>query len=67
MLQCNKDSIESLHVSDLEALIYKPIPLGEEWRMNVVHELVGIKAKEAELPGFTPKEVQDMLNFVCTS
>lgn len=67
MLLCDKESIKTLNVNDFEVLSYKPIPIGEEWRIDVVNELVGVRSQDAELPGFTSEDIKEMLNFVCTS
>ena len=43
---------------------YFPVPEDEHWRINVVRELL---SKDFEIPEFTQQEIQEMINFICTT
>ena len=46
---------------------YFPLPVNETWRIPLINELLAIKTHNCELPGFTGKEIDDMLLYVCIS
>ena len=46
---------------------YKEIPTGEEYRVNVIKEIIQIRNNELEVPGFEKHEFDEILRFVCVS
>ena len=68
MLLCNKNSIEDIDCSDIDALSYRKCPESEEWRISLINELSDARMNPAEvLPGFSSEEIEDLLNFACIS
>ena len=67
MLMCDKDNIDHLKESDIDGLEYSPIPETETWRMNLLPELLSTRSSNTEIPGFTDKEITDLVCLVCTS
>ena len=47
--------------------VFREIPDGQEWRFNVVKELIDIEPDKLKLDGFTSKELREILTWVCTS
>ena len=45
--------------------MYKLPPSNEIWRIEVAREM--LIARNDNIPGFTPMEIDDMIDFVCTS
>ena len=64
---CNKDTINSLKEDDINRLEYNPIPENEAWRIDLLTELLDTRSSITEIPGFTPEEITEIINFVCTS
>ena len=49
-------------------LVYKTVPINEEWRVALGRELLLIRDDEnTELPGFTAEECEEFLKHICTS
>ena len=42
------------------------VPGGEEWKLDLVRELWGIRSGLMSVPGITSEEVETMLNTICT-
>ena len=67
MLMCDKGRIDSLEESDIDGLEYFPIPETETWRMGLLSELLNTRSSDTEIPGFTEKELTELISLVCTS
>ena len=65
MMLTDNDSIEQLDANsgDIE---YHEIPDSETWRVDFVKEIVELKNGDIELPGFDRKELEEILDFLCT-
>ena len=55
-----------------DEMIYYEVPFGEEWRVDMLKELLSLKRKKCELDfgelaPFTNKEIDDLIEFVATS
>ena len=65
--QCNidREKIDSFTVKN--NMIYYNIPAAEEWRIDLMHNLIYTKLGEFTLDNFEDKELTNLLQFVCTS
>ena len=63
----NKTCINDLSPDDSRLVSYHPVPAEEEWRISLVRELIEIRNQTADLQGFSWKELEDILNFACTT
>ena len=66
MMILGKNSIDELDciTADFE---YHKIEENEHWKVNMVKELVDIKAGDLGVHGMKHEEVQQILEFICTS
>ena len=46
---------------------YFPLPDGEAWRTSLLTDLLEARKDRSSLPGFSLAEVEELLQFVCTS
>ena len=46
---------------------YSCIPEDEEWRVQVVNELLMLRNESLSLPGFSMDEIKKMIDFICMS
>ena len=46
---------------------YCPVPEGDTWRIDILGELLDSRSSITEIPGYTQKEIQDLIDFVCVS
>ena len=65
MLLAEKTSIGELR-ANIEHFQYHKIPGAENWRIDILKELVNVKENEYTLHGFEEKEIEDILKFICT-
>ena len=67
MLLCKKTSIDHIVDTDIDNLSFCEIPENEEWRLNLVKDLIEARNDPEVLPGFSYAEITDMLEFTCVS
>ena len=67
MIELGKNSVDCIRVEDIDTMEYHSIPENEEWRVNLVKEMIEVKENEYEVPGFTNEELEEIIDFVCTS
>ena len=49
-----------------KSIKYFDVPEAEDWRVDMVGELLKLRKETLSLPGFNLDEIQDILDFVCT-
>ena len=62
-----KDSIDDISKSDVNNIVFSPIPKNEEWRIGFLKELLDIRSKDVSLENFSKDEIEDMIQHVCTT
>ena len=67
MLLVNKESIKDLNPSDANSIVYNEIPEGEIWRVDILKELIEERSQHIEFEGFSTKELDDIVDLLCTS
>ena len=66
-LLVNKTNIDSLVPDDAMGISYHEISEENAWRVNIVKELTDVKFGESYVEGFSRKELDSILNYVCIS
>ena len=67
MIALGKNSVETIREEDIDTMEYHTIPEDETWRINLVKEIIEVKENECEVQGFSNEELEEIVNFVCTS
>ena len=62
-----KDSIKDLCKSDVQSIVFSPVPENEKWRIGMLKELLEIRSNDLALENFSKDEINDMVNYVCTT
>ena len=62
LCECNVSALSASAVKS--TLEYFPVPVGEEWRVQILKELIN---HEVEVPGFSSEELREITEYVCTS
>ena len=52
---------------DISRKTFEPVPIGEEWRAQVINELIDIRDGLMDIIEWTPKEVEDTLTYLCST
>ena len=47
-------------------MIYNHIPLDQEWKLPILHELLKVKEDNFVLNNFVDNEIATMINYLCT-
>jgi len=47
-------------------MIYNHIPLDQEWKLPILHELLKVKEDNFVLNNFDDNEIATMINFLCS-
>ena len=64
---CNKNNVDDLEPSDADEIPYHPIPENEKWRLYILEDIIRARMNHSELEGFSVQELDDIVEFVCTS
>ena len=63
----NKDSLNEISTSEIKDMTFSEKPIGCEWRIPVLQELLSVRNGNSELENFTNKDVDNMIDFICSS
>ena len=50
-----------------KSMSYLSVPDDNQWRINIIHELLDTRSSSLSLPNFNPTEIKVMLDYLCTS
>ena len=67
MLLFGKVKVEDITESDVDAFKYAAVPPGDEWRVELVKEIIEIRNSNLEVENFDEEELNEVLNYLCTS
>ena len=67
MLLCDANYIDKSKPGDCSELKFRTIPIGEEWRINLVKELINVKHDASTLENLDAEEIEEILEYVCTT
>ena len=61
-----KTSIDDLKKDDFDKLIYKKIPVGENWKIKLAEEIIEVKNGNVHVDNLTSDEINEILTFIVT-
>ena len=67
MLLFDKNKIEEIEENDINNYIYAPVQSDDEWKIQLVNELINVKYEELVLDNLSKEEVDEIIEFLCTS
>ena len=67
MILTDKPNIDTLVPNDAMSIKYNEIGEVDAWRIGFVNELTDVKFGEAFVDGFSRKELEEILRFVCVT
>ena len=65
MLLLGKSTVEDVNFQDHASLTYFNLRDDENWKVDMIKEIVDIKLGEKEIHGFKSEEVAAMLDHLC--
>ena len=67
LLLTDKPSVEDVTRDDLRKLEYAPIDKEDKWKVKFIKEITDIKFNKLIVEDFTTEELEDILEYLCTS
>ena len=67
LLLVGKNTVEEISTHDIKALKYHGISVEDTWKVNFIHEITNIKNNQLLVNEFTKEELNDILEYLCTS
>ena len=67
LLMTTKDDISELVPSDIHEMLYIPVAKHEEWRIEMVKELIDVKYGESVIENLSNTEIEELLEDICTT
>ena len=67
MLLMNKENVDQIDKSDYKHLEYHEIDDEEKWKVAFIREVTNVKFNRFEVEGFEQDELDEILDFLCTS
>ena len=67
MFMTGKSDISELTSDSMRNIEYNPVPIDEEWRIQMLKELIMVKQGERDVENFSQEEINEIIEFVCSS
>ena len=63
----NKSDVDELVPADCSEVKYHPISENDKWKVNFIREATDVKFKQLEVNGFNPEEIEEIIDYLCSS
>ena len=67
LLLTEKNDVSELRPIDSQNIKYKEVPEGEEWRINLLKELIDVRTGDLKVNGFKEAEIKLIIDDICSS
>ena len=67
MLLLGKVPIEEIRLNDIDKFEYWSVLPDNQWRVDMVREIIEARADELKIENFSEQELDDMMEYLCTS
>ena len=66
-IMCDANYIDKSKPGNCSELKFRTIQIGEEWRINLVKELINVKHDTSTIENLDAEEIEEMMEYVCTT
>ena len=66
-LLLGKLSIDDIKLKDIDNFEYASVLPGNQWRVNMVKEIIDVPADKLNVENFSREELDEMMEYLCTS
>ena len=66
LLLSNKDDTSHLTQTDIKSMVYMPVPEQNEWKVDMLSELINVKWGEVVIEGFEAEEIDAVIEEIST-
>ena len=56
-----------MKTNDVDNYKYAPVKSDEMWKIDIVKELVEVRANQVQIEHFSEEEVNELIEHICTS
>ena len=67
LLLTDKSNVDDLKINDVKTLIYSPVKNENLWKIDIVRELIDVKAGQKHVEDFSEEELQNILEYICSN
>ena len=67
LLLTDKNNIDDIGKDDIHKINYNRIDPKDNWKVGFIREITDVKFNQLEVENFTREELEEILNFLCTS
>ena len=67
MLESGADPTKTITKTDVAKKAFQPIPTDEEWRIQLIKDLILVRDGSMTSIGWNHDEIKDTLMFLCTT
>ena len=62
-----KHTVDEVKYSDIDGYEYAPVKPDDVWRIDMVKELIEVRANQATIENFSEDEIEEILEHLCIS
>ena len=66
LLLTEKDTIQDIDFKDIEHLVYSPVKVEDLWKIDLVKEIVDVKADQITVENFDDEDLKNILEHICS-
>ena len=67
MLLLDKVQVEDITKKDVDNFKYAEVPPNDAWKVGIVKEIIDVRNSSLEVENFVDEELNEILEYVCTS
>ena len=67
LLLTDKNNIEEICIDDIRKMVFEEIDDREKWKIDFINEITDVKFNQLDVEEFSREELDEILNFLCTS
>ena len=67
MILAGEKRVEDINVHDSDKLTYFKLGENDVWKVKAIKEIIDTRSDIIEVPGFEPKELEEILCHLCTT
>ena len=67
LLLTDKNHIEEICIDDIRKMVFEEIDDRDKWKIDFINEITDVKFNQLDVEHFSREELDEILNFLCTS
>ena len=67
LLPSDKSNIDDLRKDHIRKIKYQDVDPTNEWKIGFIKEITDVKFNQLEVENFSKEELEDILEFLCTT